>query len=155
MTIQELQNAKRVKSEWYQQKFGDLTLMYGIEVCFECQCRGSKELLGHSRAHAHVEERKVCLSYPPTSYGRFLTALHELGHILALRGHYASGVLRAEAEHNATEWAYAEMRKLGLPIKRKYKAKYDNYIADKIGRALRRGAQPHRIPPALRRYRLA
>lgn len=149
-TIQELQQLKREKSDWYQQKFGDLVMNHLIEVCFRCQCRGSKEPLGHSRAHAHTEDRKICLSNAPTSYGRFLSALHELGHILADKADYTSGVPRALAEHNATEWAYAEMRKLGLPIKRKHKAKYDAYISEKVARGLRRGLRV--VPKELQKF---
>ena len=136
----------------YEQKFGDLVLMYGVEVCFKCNCRTGSYDLGHSRSHAHIEERKICLANVPTSYGRFLTALHEIGHLQALRGGYTGKHLRAEAEHNATQWAYQEMRKLGLPIKRKYKAKYSAYIRNKIDRALRRGLNPKRIPLCLKKY---
>ena len=136
----------------YQQKFGDLVMHHGIEVCFRCQCRGSKVPLGHSRDHAHVKEKKICLSNPPTSYGRFLTALHEIGHIVAEKADYQSGVPRSLAEHNATEWAYARMREMGLLIKRKHKAKYDAYIRSKIDRGLRRGLQI--IPKELRKYKI-
>jgi hypothetical protein len=141
---------RQEKSDWYQQKFGDLVMNHGIEVCFMCQCRGSSTPLHHSRAHAHCDSRKICLSNVPTTYGRFLTALHEIGHIVAENASYQDNVPRALAEHNATEWAYTEMRKLGLPIKRKHKAKYDWYIGNKIARGLRRGLQ--HVPSVLRKY---
>jgi len=136
----------------YEQKFGDLTLMYGIKVCFKCDCRGAGYEMGHSRAHAHTEEMKICLSAVPKGYSSFFTALHEMGHCLALRGSYSSNYPRALAEHNATEWAKAELRKLGIPVRRKIVARYDAYIGNKVARGLRRGLR--NVPAVLRKYRV-
>lgn len=134
----------------YEQIIGDLTLMYGIDVCYKCRCRGAGYDMGHSRAHAHTEERKICLARIPKTFTSFFTALHEMGHILALRANYNKGYPRALAEHNATEWAYAECKKLGIPIKRKVRKEYSDYIRNKIARGLRRGLQV--VPAELRRY---
>jgi len=150
LPIEELQKLKKEKSDWYQQKFGDEVMKHGINVCFRCRCRGSQVPLGHSRAHAHVEDRKICLANVPTSYGRFLTAFHEIGHIVAENASYRNGTNRALAEHNATEWAYTRMRELGMPIKRKHKSRYDSYIREKINRGLRRGLKV--VPKELRKY---
>ena len=135
----------------YEQKFGDLVLMYGITVCFKCGCRGAGYEMGHSRAHAHTKENKICLAAIPRGYRSFFTALHELGHCLALRGSYSSSYPRALAEHNATEWAKQELRKLGLPVRRKVVALYDAYIQNKVERGLRRGLQY--VPAELRKYK--
>ena len=134
----------------YEQMFGDLVQMYGIEVCYKCGCRGAGYEMGHSRAHAHCKSRKICLARIPRGYASFFTALHEMGHILALRGNYSSSYPRALAEHNATEWAKTEIKKLGLPLKRKVVAGYNAYIKDKVERGLRRGLQT--VPAELRRY---
>jgi hypothetical protein len=48
---------------------------------------------------------------------------------------------RAESEAAATEWAIAEMRRLGLPIKRKVMGKYVAYIKNTLRRGLRRGGR--------------
>lgn len=148
-SIAELQEAKRRKAEQYQQIFGDLSLEHRIIVCFECECRGAGYVMGHSRAHAHVDERKICLATQPKGYSSFFTALHEMGHIVAKNASYSSGVPRALAEHNATEWAYEELRKRGIPIKRRVKREYDAYISNKIARGVRRGLKV--VPPELRR----
>jgi hypothetical protein len=137
-------------SDWYQQKFGDLVMHHGIEVCFRCGCRGAGYDMCHSRAHAHVEEKKICLAAVPKGYISFFTALHEIGHIVAPEGSYKNASCRALAEHNATEWAKNEMRKLGLPLRRKEMAKYNRYIGNKVARGLRRGLR--HVPSVLRKY---
>lgn len=134
----------------YEQKAYDLALMYGIEICFKCKCRGAGYEMGHSRAHAHTREMKVCLDAVPRGYRSFFTFLHELGHCLAPHGSYYNAKTRAVAEHNATEWAKVEMRKLGLPLKRKVIAQYDAYIKNKVERGLRRGLQV--VPAEVRKY---
>lgn len=135
--------------------FGNLVLQHGIVVCFRCSCTTGSYELGHSRAHAHCREgkRKICLAAVPRGYVSFFTALHEIGHIVHPQGNYSSSYPRALAEHNATEWAKTEMRRLGLPLKRKEMAKYNRYISSKVARGLRRGLQ--HVPAALRKYGVA
>lgn len=150
-TIEELQAAKRAKAQLYAAIIAELVSTHNIKVCYRCGCRGAGYEMGHSRAHAHTESRKICLASEPKGYASFFTVLHEIGHIVAEKASYSSGVPRALAEHNATEWAYQELRRRGLPIKRKVKAEYSAYITNKIERGLRRGLQV--VPKELRKYR--
>lgn len=121
-----------------------------IKVCYRCNCRTGTYELGHSRSHAHVKERKVCLATEPKSRKSLFTFLHEIGHIVADKADYSLGVPRALAEFNATEWAKREMREnLHIPIPRKIVQSYNDYIRNKIERGLRRGL---RIVPAQLRH---
>ena len=123
-----------------------------ISVCYRCNCRTRTYDLGHSRDHAHTKERRICLSVPPKSKKSLFTALHEIGHIEGYRADYTSGVTRAEAEHNATQWAIREMREnLHLSVPRKITNAYKSYVKEKIGRALRRGLK--KVPTILNSYR--
>ena len=134
----------------YEQMFGDVVHHHGIEVCFRCNCRTGSYELGHSRAHAHCKERKICLSVVPRSFKSFFTAMHEIGHVVHPQGNYSSSYPRALAEHNATEWAKEKCRELGVPLKRKVLASYKSYIRNKIARGLRRGLQE--VPAELKHY---
>jgi hypothetical protein len=130
--------------------FGDLVHQHGIEVCFRCTCTAKAYETGHSRAHAHVKERKICLAAVPRGFTSFFTALHEIGHVVHPQGGYSSSYPRALAEHNATEWAKERCRELGVPLKRKVMQAYKSYITNKIERGIRRGLQT--VPAALRHY---
>ena len=148
-TIAELQEAKRKRAEQYAGIVAGLLAKHNITACYRCECRGAGYAMGHSRAHAHIDERKICLASEPKGYSSFFTALHEIGHIVAENASYKSGVPRALAEHNATEWAYQILRAHELPIKRKTRRAYDAYISDKVARGVRRGLKV--IPAVLRR----
>ena len=134
----------------YQQMFGDLVMHHGLEVCFGCTCTTGTYELGHSRAHAHVKEKKICLAAVPKGYPSFFAALHEIGHIVHPQGSYSSSYPRSLAEHNATDWAKKKLRELGIPVRRKVVAKYDAYIGNKVARGLRRGLR--HVPAVLRKY---
>ena len=148
--------------------FGDVVMAHGIEVCFKCKCLGAPERdpqgqfvrgadgkviireLGHSRDHAHCKERKICLSAVPRGFPSFFTAMHEIGHIVHPQGNYGVAKTRAVAEHNATEWAKQECRRLGVRIRRKTIKQYDSYIKEKVERGLRRGLRV--VPSEVRKY---
>lgn len=148
-TIAELQEAKRKRAEQYAGIVAELLAKHNITACYRCECRGAGYAMGHSRAHAHVDERKICLASAPKGYSSFFTILHEIGHIVAPQASYKSGVPRALAEHNATEWAYGILREYKIPIKRKIRREYDAYISNKIARGVRRGLKV--IPSVLRK----
>jgi hypothetical protein len=60
------------------------------------------------------------------------TFLHEVGHIVAEKADYSSGVPRALAEYNATEWAKREMREnLHLSVPIKITQRYNAYVKNK------------------------
>ncbi len=120
-----------------------------ITICYKCNCRTGSYDLGHSRDHAHIKERKVCLAVKPKSRKSLFTFLHEVGHIVAYKADYTSGVPRALAEYNATEWAKREMRdNLHISVPLKVIRGYNNYISDKIARGLRRGLKT--VPTQIR-----
>ncbi len=147
--IAELQEAKRKRAKQYSDIIMRLISEHNIAVCYRCGCRGAGYEMGHSRSHAHVDERKICLASEPKGYVSFFTALHEMGHIVASNASYKSRVPRALAEHNATEWAYGILRTHKIPIKRRVKREYDAYISNKIARGVRRGLKV--VPPVLRK----
>lgn len=134
----------------YHQEIVNLSQEHRIAVCYSCKCRGAGYEMGHSRAHAHCKIRTICLSAVPRGYVSFFTALHEIGHIVHPQGNYSSSYPRALSEHNATEWAKQELRKLGVPVRRKEMAKYNDYIGNKVARGLRRGLRY--VPPVLLKY---
>src|SRR3990167_379154 len=152
-----MQVADLVAAKWstltmeYEQMFGDAVMHHGIEVCFRCKCRGAGYEMGHSRAHAHVKEKKICLASVPRGFPSFFTAMHEIGHIVHPQGDYSSSYPRALAEHNATEWAKDKCRALGVRLRRKTIAQYNSYIGNKVGRGLRRRLQ--HVPAELRKYK--
>lgn len=137
MDMQDLQAARQAKRHWYEQTAKNLLTMYNITACYKCRCRRSKQALGHSRSHAHVKKQSVCLAAKPVGYKSFFVLLHEIGHIMAPHGNHR---YRFVQEHAANQWAYAELKKLGLPLKRKVKKSFDDYVRMQIGRASRRGA---------------
>lgn len=97
-----------------------------------------------SRPHAHTDERTVCKLELPKGRVSLFTLLHEIGHIVHPRGNYRgsgsqSASTRAEAEYNATQWAIAEMRAMGVSVPKKTLAAYDAYIQEKYDRGVRRG----------------
>lgn len=122
---------------------------YGIETCTKCECRGAGYAMGHSRAHAHTKEKKICLNHLPNSYKSFFTFLHEVGHCVEPGANYYQST-RAVAEHRATEWAKRKLRELKIPVRRKVVASYDRYITSKVERGLRRGLRV--IPAEVRKY---
>ena len=120
-----------------------------IQVCYRCNCTAGTYELGHSRSHAHVKERKICLSAPPRGKASLFTLLHEIGHIVAYQADYSSGVPRSLAEYNATEWAKLEMRNnLHMSVPLKITRSYNAYVRNKIARGLRRGLK--KVPAKLR-----
>ena len=131
--------------------FGDAVIHHGIEVCFRCKCRAKTYELGHSRPHAHFEERKICLAMIPKTFTSFFTAMHEIGHIVHPKASYGKGYPRSLAEWNATQWAVEKCRALKVPIRRKVIASYRAYVKNKIERGLRRGLQ--NVPRELRKLK--
>lgn len=129
---------------------GVIAQQHGVTMCYRCTCTAKKYETGHSRAHAHCKERKICLAVPPRTFKSFFTVMHEIGHIAHPQGSYGKAKTRALAEHNATEWAKDVCRKLHIPLKRKVMQEYKSYITDKIQRGLRRGLQA--VPTELRSY---
>ena len=125
----------------------DVCERYKITICYRCTCTTGTYELGHSRSHAHTKERKVCLSRPPRTRISWFDFLHEVGHVVAEKADYTSGVPRSLAEYNATEWAKAYMKNMRLPIPRKTLREYNAYVTDKIARGLRRGLR--RVPKEL------
>lgn len=96
------------------------------------------------RGYAFPNERRLeCTE--PRGYKSFFTFLHECGHILHPQGGYAGSMNAAKtrglAEYNATLWAKAKLKELGLPVKRDVSASYDRYVKNKIARGLRRGGK--------------
>src|SRR3990167_11310358 len=81
-----------------------------ITICYRCNCTTRSYELGHSRSHAHIKERKICLDAEPKTRITLFHFLHEVGHIIAENADYVSGVPRSIAEYNATEWAKREMK---------------------------------------------
>jgi hypothetical protein len=136
--------------ESYQNDVEAVCDKYNIKICYRCNCRTRTYDLGHSRAHTHTEERKVCLAKVPATRISWFTFLHEVGHIVAEKADYGKGYPRTLAEHNATEWALAYMRDMRLPMPRKLLKGYRSYIKEKLDRGLRRGLQV--VPVELRRY---
>jgi hypothetical protein len=136
----------------YQHIAGVIAQQHGIAMCYRCNCRTGSYDLGHSRAHAHKEGRKICLSALPKTFKSFFTVLHEIGHIVHPKGHsgYGQSGTRAEGEHYATEWAKDVCRKLHIPLKRKVIASYNRYITNKVERGLRRGLRA--VPAEVRKY---
>lgn len=129
---------------------GVIAQQHGIVMCYRCTCTTGTYELGHSRAHAHTKEKKICLAVPPKTFKSFFTVMHEIGHCVHPQGAYGVAKTRALAEHNATEWAKKVCRELKIPLKRKVIASYDAYIGRKIARGLRRGLQT--VPKELKRY---
>lgn len=85
--------------------------------------------------HAHIKERKVCKHHIKESYKSLFDLLHEIGHIETDK----SGMKRAEQESEATLWAIQQIRKIGLPVKRKVVDSYKVYIKMTYERGVRRG----------------
>lgn len=137
--LKKFQEARKAKSAWYEKIAREILEEHKITACHKCDCRGWGRETKHSRAHAHTKRRIVCLNAQPKGYKSFFTLLHEVGHIVAEKADYSSGVPRSLAEHNATEWAYGKLKELGVPIKRKVKGEYNAYIKEKVARGLRRG----------------
>ena len=147
--LQKFQAARKAKAAWYKKTADKILQENNITACYRCDCHGWGKVTGHSRAHAHVKARKICLASQPKGYRSFFTLLHEVGHIMGEKADYSSGVPRSLAEHNATEWAYSKLKELGLPVKRKVKIEYDSYIKEKVERGLRRGLKE--VPKELRK----
>ena len=87
------------------------------------------------RTHCHPKERMVCKHSIKESYQSLFTLLHEIGHAET----HKNSMKRCETESIATLWAIEQMRKLGLPIRRKVMKQYKAYIKMSYDRGIRRG----------------
>lgn len=89
-----------------------------------------------SRMHAHCDgTRRICKWIPAESYRSLYDLLHEIGHIETNK----AGMKRCEQESEATLWANAHIKELGLPLKRKIINKFKKYIRRTYDRGIRRG----------------
>jgi len=90
--LKKFQEARKEKSAWYEKIGREILEKYQITACHKCDCRGWGRETKHSRAHAHTKKRIVCLNAEPKGYRSFFILLHEVGHIVAEKADYSSGV---------------------------------------------------------------
>lgn len=91
-----------------------------------------------SRVHAHCtgEQRgMICKWKQAESYASTWLLFHEIGHVRTFK----TTMTRAESESAATRWGMEQMRRSGLPVKRKQLNDYKAYVARCHDRAKRRG----------------
>ena len=88
------------------------------------------------RTHAHCDgSRRICKLQIKNSYASLFTLLHEIGHLETTK----TSMKRCESESEATRWAITELRKMKIPVKRKFVQKYKAYITMTYERGVRRG----------------
>ena len=114
-----------------------------LDLIIQYQVKHEPDSTCWRRTHAHCRDksRRICKHHIKESYGSLFTLLHEIGHLET----WKSSMTRAESEAYATNWAIGWLKENNLPIKRKQRKAYHEYILRCRDRAIRRHISAERL----------